>query len=152
VIFAIGQRPEIPPGFKLATGAGNRISVDPLSFATSLEGVFAAGDAVTGTSSVIKAIASGRKAAAAIDRFLEGSGLIDAKVAAPEPENFLGFEEGFALKGRCRDTFACPPDLAGDFGAVAGDMDEDAAADEAGRCLQCDLRLKIARVKFWGDY
>jgi len=127
--------------------------VDPLSVATGLEGVFAAGDAVTGTSSVIKAIASGRKVAAAIDRFLGGSGLVDARVAVPaEPATILGFEEGFALKSRCPDAFNCPPDLTGNFGPVAGDMDEDMAADEAGRCLQCDLRLKIARVKFWGDY
>jgi NADPH-dependent glutamate synthase beta subunit-like oxidoreductase/NAD-dependent dihydropyrimidine dehydrogenase PreA subunit len=153
VIFAIGQRPEVPPGFKLATGAGNRITVDPVSSATSLEGVFAAGDAVTGTSSVIQAIASGRKAAAAVDRFLGGSGVVDPRLAAPaELATFLGREEGFALENRCRDAIACPPDLTGNFGAVAGEMDEEAAAGEAGRCLQCDLRLKIARVKFWGDY
>ncbi len=42
------------------------------SFATSLKKVFAAGDSVSGASLVVSAIASGRKAAKEIDRFLMG--------------------------------------------------------------------------------
>jgi hypothetical protein len=32
------------------------------------------------------------------------------------------------------------------------DMDEIMADQESKRCLQCDLRLKMTKVKFWGDY
>jgi len=39
---------------------------------TSAEGVFAAGDTVLGASLVVRAIASGRAAAASIDRWLRG--------------------------------------------------------------------------------
>ena len=42
------------------------------SFATSLKKVFAAGDSVSGASLVVSAIASGRKAAKEIDKFLMG--------------------------------------------------------------------------------
>jgi glutamate synthase (NADPH) small chain len=42
--------------------------------ATSLSKVFAAGDAVTGASLVVRAIASGRSAARAIDKYLKSSG------------------------------------------------------------------------------
>jgi hypothetical protein len=35
---------------------------------------------------------------------------------------------------------------------VVRDMDEKEAENEAGRCLQCDSRLKITPVKFWGNY
>jgi len=31
-------------------------------------------------------------------------------------------------------------------------MDEETADCESKRCLQCDLRLKITPVKFWGNY
>ena len=40
---------------------------------TSVDGVFACGDAARGQSLVVWAIAEGRSAAAAVDRYLEGS-------------------------------------------------------------------------------
>jgi glutamate synthase (NADPH/NADH) small chain len=41
------------------------------NFQTSAEGVFAAGDAASGASLVVRAIAAGREAAAAISRWLQ---------------------------------------------------------------------------------
>jgi formate dehydrogenase beta subunit len=153
VIFATGQRPEVPPGYEIETGPEQLITVDEYSYNTNREGVFAAGDSVSGTSSVIKAIASGRKAAAAIDRFLGGNGIIDEKfVPAAEPESCLGYEEGFAFIRRGEsDDMPVEERLKG-FCQVVADMDEVSATYEAGRCLQCDLRLKITPVKFWGSY
>jgi len=46
------------------------IVVDPDTMATSIPGVYAGGDIVTGGATVILAMGAGRKAAAAIDRFL----------------------------------------------------------------------------------
>lgn len=153
VIFAIGQRPEIPPDFGLDTGPGSLIEVDSYTGDTSREGVFAAGDAVNGTSSVIKAIASGRKAVVAVDRYLEGSGIIDEKlVAVTEPSACLGLVEGFAAMPRCRESRIAVEERLKGFGKVVEDMDEEAATEESNRCLQCDLRLKITPVKFWGNY
>jgi glutamate synthase (NADPH/NADH) small chain len=43
------------------------------SYATSVAGVFVAGDAGRGQSLIVWAIAEGRAAAAAVDRFLTGS-------------------------------------------------------------------------------
>ncbi len=48
------------------------IKVDPLTLATTVDGLFAAGDAVTGPKNFIEALAAGRKAAISIDRFLRG--------------------------------------------------------------------------------
>ena len=39
---------------------------------TSIEGVYAGGDAVTGAATVILAMGAGKKAAAAIDRYIQG--------------------------------------------------------------------------------
>jgi NADPH-dependent glutamate synthase beta subunit-like oxidoreductase len=153
VIIAIGQRPEIPEGFGLETGTGDCISVDPYSLTTNKEGVFAAGDAVNGTSSVIKAIASGRKTAIAMDRYLGGSGDIDEKLAPlREPEKNIGKREGFATLERCQEACVPAAERIKSFCRVVQDMDENVAESEASRCLQCDLRLKITPIKFWSQY
>jgi NADPH-dependent glutamate synthase beta subunit-like oxidoreductase/Pyruvate/2-oxoacid:ferredoxin oxidoreductase delta subunit len=153
VIFAIGQQPEIPEGFGINTAAHNLIEMDPHTYTTSREGVFAAGDAVTGTSSVIKAIASGRKAAIALDKFLEGSGNIDEKLAPQlEIKKYLGRRDSFASLERCQDSYVSAEERVKSFCRVAQDMDEKTAECESKRCLQCDLRLKITPVKFWGNY
>ena len=153
VIFAIGQRPQIPARFELATGRGNRIEVDSYTFQTSKEGVYAAGDAVTGTTSVIEAIASGRNGAVVVDRYLGGSGEID-EVLVPieklDPE--LGRREGFVHESRFENPRSAPEERVISFCRIVHDLDEKAAVAESHRCLQCDLRLKITPVKFWGDY
>jgi formate dehydrogenase beta subunit len=153
VIFAIGQRPEIPGGFGLNTVAGNLIEVDEFTFTTSREGVFAAGDAVNGTSSVIKAIASGRKTAIAMDKYLGGDGNIEEKLAPQlELKPYLGKQDGFATLTRCKDNLVTPEKRIKNFKQVVADLDKNVVECEAKRCLQCDLRLKITPVKFWSNY
>ncbi len=74
VILAIGQSAEL--GYldgRLRTERG-RIVIDPFTQATSLDGVYAGGDAATGPSSVIQAVAAGRKAAEAIAATFGGAG------------------------------------------------------------------------------
>jgi len=114
--------------------------------------VFAAGDAVTGTGHVIKAIAAGRQAAQAIDSFLGGSGMID-EVLAPveEPSTWLGSGEGFACRTRPTRELVSAVKKTGTV-CVSKTISEENAVKEAERCLQCDLRLKLPRMKFWADY
>ncbi|MGD1119525.1 MAG: FAD-dependent oxidoreductase [Dehalococcoidales bacterium] len=153
VIFAIGQQPEIPDGFNISTTPRRLIEVDPFTFSAGREGVFAAGDAVNGSSSVIKGIASGRKTAVAVDAFLGGGGNIDVKLAPPQelPEN-IGKEDGFAARQRCGEAFVPVEERIKSFCPVAPGIDEKTAVCEAERCLQCDLRLKITPIKFWSQY
>jgi NADPH-dependent glutamate synthase beta subunit-like oxidoreductase len=153
VIFAIGQRPQIPERFELVTGRGNRIEVDSYTFQTSREGVYAVGDAVTGTTSVIEAIASGRNGAVVVDRYLGGSGEIDeVLVPVEKPEPGLGRREGFARESRVENPCLAPDERVISFCRIVHDLDEKAAVAESHRCLQCDLRLKMTPVKFWGEY
>jgi formate dehydrogenase (NADP+) beta subunit len=153
VIFAIGQRPVIPARFELVTGRGNRIEVDSYTFQTNREGVYAVGDAVTGTTSVIEAIASGRNGAVVVDRYLGGSGVIDeVLVPVEKPEPTLGRREGFARETRVENPRSAPEERVISFCQIVHDLDEKAGVAESHRCLQCDLRLKMTPVKFWGDY
>ncbi|MEA3239217.1 MAG: NADPH-dependent glutamate synthase [Candidatus Bipolaricaulota bacterium] len=74
VVIAIGNGPHplVPrttPGLDL-TRRGN-IVADPDTGQTSREGVFAGGDIVTGAATVIQAMGAGKRAAAAIDRYLK---------------------------------------------------------------------------------
>jgi len=73
VIIAIGQTPNpliasTTPGLKTQKWGG--IIVDEETGATSIEGVFAGGDAVTGAATVILAMGAGKKAAKAIHEYL----------------------------------------------------------------------------------
>jgi len=153
VIFAIGQRPEIPVLFELAIGKGNRIEIDSYTYETSRGGVYAAGDAVSGTASVIEAIASGRNVAMAVDRYLGGAGMIEEELAPVETaEVWLGRDEKFACLPRHENPCVPPGKRIRDFGRVVQGLDEESAVEESKRCLQCDLRLKMTPVKSWGDY
>jgi glutamate synthase (NADPH/NADH) small chain len=71
VITALGFDPEdLPAVFEvpeLKTTRAGTLKIDPKCFATSLPGVYAAGDIVRGASLVVWALKDGRDAAAAID-------------------------------------------------------------------------------------
>jgi hypothetical protein len=108
---------------------------------------------VNGASSVIKAIASGRKAAVALDQYLGGSGIIEEKLAPQaEPAKCIGLREGFAALKRVEDILVPPEERIKTFCPVSRGMDEADAIGEAERCLQCDLRFKITPIKFWSSY
>jgi NADPH-dependent glutamate synthase beta subunit-like oxidoreductase len=73
VITAIGQAPDLS---FLSEGVGTfrgAVQVDPYTMETNLANVFAGGDAVMGTASLIEAIAAGKTAAASIMRYIEGA-------------------------------------------------------------------------------
>jgi len=147
VIAAIGQAPEVPDSFQVATQWGNiKISDDT---GTSREGIFAGGDAVTGPATVIEAIAAGREGAIAIDKYLGGSGNIDEELApVEEPETCLGPGEGFAYQRLCEMPQIPVEQRLNGFDEIEQGYDRKAGLKESLRCLQCDLRLKISSVKF----
>ncbi|HSJ34317.1 MAG TPA: NADPH-dependent glutamate synthase [Acidimicrobiia bacterium] len=77
VIVAVGNAPNPmlsgTPGLEV-TSRGT-IVADPETGRTQREGVFAGGDIVTGGATVILAMGAGRRAAAAIDEYLQGASL-----------------------------------------------------------------------------
>jgi len=154
VIVAIGQAPDLSflgKRSKVRFTKGKTIEVDA-DLKTDMDGVFAAGDAVSGPTSVIEAIAAGRNAAIAIDKYLGGDGVIDEKlVEIEEPTPCLGPGDGFA--DMCRVQMPClplelrmAPAEAGHFAEVEMGFTEEMAMEEAARCLQCQLRFQIQSV------
>lgn len=145
IISAIGQQVD-PEGFDTLTGLTwtrrNTIDVNRACMETSMQGVFAAGDAVLGPATVVEAIGGGKKAAQAIDRYL--SGIPQPKLPpVPVRRGRLDFMEvpastKMSLKrpempllnfNRRRVTFQ----------QVELGYSENTVREEARRCLRCDV-------------
>ena len=147
IIAAIGQVPDIPAKFNLSVGRGNTLEVEADTLITDRQGVYAGGDVATGPASVIEAIAAGRKAASAIDRYLGGKGDIDEELApAREFSPCVGRDGDFVDRERVQ--MACLPveQRIRDFAEAELGLDEQAAVEEAKRCLQCAFRKQISSV------
>lgn len=74
VIIAVGQGPNplIPRSTPdLGTSRWGNITADEATGKTTMEGVFAGGDVVTGAATVIKAMGAGKSAAVAIDEYIK---------------------------------------------------------------------------------
>lgn len=81
VVAAIGNRPNplIPMTCSsLKTARKGTLEVDPVTLQTSIPGVFAGGDVVSGAATVISAMGQAKKAAANINKYLRGEPLNEA--------------------------------------------------------------------------
>lgn len=152
VVFATGQHTGLLdyPDLGIALNKFGYPVMD--GFQTSLDGVFAAGDAVTGISFVIKAIQQGREAASAIDRHLGGSGEIDEILVERTPDPVLGEHPGFGSLPRIEQELYAPEICAACNDNVYRTYSDEEARCEAGRCLHCDLRTQIQPQIKWSDF
>ena len=115
---------------------------DPVTLETSIKGVFAGGDAVSGPASVIQAVAAGKRAAESIARYLSGEDMRTDRFEStirPLPQELLP-----ATKGKEKKLRAMPGNLpvaerSGKFQEVEEGLTEEAALAEAERCLNCAL-------------
>jgi heterodisulfide reductase subunit A-like polyferredoxin len=144
VIFAIGQRPETGCLNGKAEVERGRVRVaDPETLATTLPGVFAGGDAVTGTAFVVDAIAAGHKAAGSMDRYLRGERPGAADERAPVAELDVAEVTRRLASGRAGAAARQEPDRRPaderrlDFREVYVPLTEAQAQAEAKRCLEC---------------
>ncbi len=78
LIPAVSQSPDIsflPEEIGLEISRWDRLVVNPETFETNVQGIFAGGDFVTGPRDVIRVIADGRKAALSIHAYLSGEAI-----------------------------------------------------------------------------
>jgi formate dehydrogenase major subunit len=156
-IAAIGQVVE-----SASLGAGSPslsqrgIAVNPLTLATNLEAVFAAGDGVTGPDLAVRAVAAGKLAAVSIDQFLGG------RVVRGDPELMhvlmtrLGEDELAALFREIEESpRAKMPELplaerVRSFAEVELGLPPDAAVGESGRCISCGCwKATTCQLRQW---
>jgi putative selenate reductase len=138
IIPAISQEPVLDflAGLDLARRKDGSVAIDPVTKETSLPGLFAGGDLVHGPASVIQAIADGRAVAETIARRhgVEVKG---------EPQLEKGRADAALMEKKSRLTPAqrvpvLPLSDRHGFTEVIGAFSPEAAALEAGRCLDCD--------------
>jgi dimethylglycine catabolism A len=140
VVSAIGEIPDLSfLDSKFEKAGGTTLKVHSNSFRTSVAGVFAGGDAVTGPATVIEAIAAGRKAAAAIDRYLQGQATDEEE---PVPR-VIGIEDIEVTRFNKRERQEMPvlpvSERTKGFNEVDLGFGELTALFEADRCFQCGL-------------
>ena len=122
-----------------------RIQVDPETLMTTCPGVFAGGDVVTGPNTVVEAVAAGKKAAAMIERYLNGETLTRApEVTLPEiyvPPFAAEEEEEGAVQHRATIPKEAAASRRGNFLEIEQALAVGCAGRESGRCLRCDLEF-----------
>jgi NADPH-dependent glutamate synthase beta subunit-like oxidoreductase len=145
VIAAIGQQVERSsleslPGVKWTRWG--TIEVDPVTMETSVPGVFAAGDAVSGPATVVQAIGGGKRAADSIDRFLRGATRLRTMPVPVRhdlrPTLPLTTSERQGAQRPKLPTLD-PQVRSGSFERVELSFSEADARREAARCLRCDI-------------
>ncbi len=133
IIVAIGQSVASGNFEELERQSNGVIKTDSITFATSADGVFAGGDAVTGPATVIEAIAAGKEAAESIDRYLNGKDLrLDRK---PQQTVVRPSLKGVAMIPRVAASQA--PLNSTSFNETEITLTEAQAMAEAARCLNC---------------
>lgn len=148
VIRAIGQQPKLSvfgdrPPFQVTPR--NLIVTEPYSTRTSVEDIFAGGDAVTGPATVVEAIAAGKQAALDIDHYLQGK-------AGPSPvfrahrRDRVPFQSISAQEKRLAKRVPLhlvdPEIRKHTFEPVELGYTDAEARAEAQRCLRCDICIR----------
>lgn len=142
VIAAIGQtlKPEsILNGTGVKMKKNNFVETDPVTGQTSVEWIFAGGDAVSGPRSVVEAVADGEKAAVGINTWLTGKNHAfwrEEKV----PDTFFDPEADPAEYPRAPTELVPVHKRKNNFCELELSWRENIALREASRCLRCDFR------------
>jgi len=112
------------------------VQADRATLATGRAGVFAAGNVVTGPNYGVHAVASGRRAAVAVDQFLRGADVVGDPAHVNVLMRDLSGDEVAVLRAHADPSPRGMPD-SGNPAAAATASDTEVRA-EAGRCLDCD--------------
>jgi len=120
----------------------NTISVDRLSLATNLPGIFAGGDAVTGPARVVDALAHGKRVAREIDKYLakkRGEKPYEEQVEKINVTMEMPAET--AEQPRAIMPQLVPEERVKNNAEVELGFDEEIAKKECSRCLRCDVEM-----------
>ena len=129
--------------FGLATDDAGRISVDPVTYATSRDGIFAGGSMLRARNaySPIQAISDGRRAAISIDRYVQHVSLTASREG-----------EGSATSCLYTRTDHVAPLPAVAAAGPGGVFSRGEAQREAQRCLQCECMECVKVCEYLEHY
>ena len=139
------------------------LAADNKTLATSLPGVFAAGEAALGPSVAVRAVASGRLAAVAMAQYLRGEPVvgepkaINVRLGQLSEAESAGLCREFPEQKRVRVAEANPRERGATFEEVQPGLSDEQAEAEAGRCMQCDCvarddcKLRLVATEYGAD-
>jgi formate dehydrogenase beta subunit len=151
ILSAIGEKPDVSfLNNKVELTDWGTIKVDK-NGATSMKGVFAAGDCVNGPASIVEAMASGKRAAIGAVMYLDGK----TTVSNEKEEVFEPFHKEF-LKHNLDNTYNYARErqharmidrnvLLDNFNEVEQVLTKKQAVQEADRCLKCYKVILVTR-------
>ncbi|MFC1845857.1 FAD-dependent oxidoreductase [Chloroflexota bacterium] len=143
VVMAIGQSPDASQlnleGLKTNRKNGV-IQADPLTLETSIHGVFAGGDCVTGPNNVVEAMAAGLRAAQSIDRYIQGHNLAEGRSLEPPKVADVDIDKVQATpyKRAAMPVLRIQTRL-NSFEETTTGLSANVAQREAQRCINCAL-------------
>ncbi len=148
VIAAVGQAPDLsflPRESALERTRWETLVVDGNKLSTNVPGVFAGGDFVTGPGMIIEAIAAGRRASIAIDKYLKNDASRVEMYDLKQRGNGNGKgeiqegEESWEALRRLEMPKLSADERKTSFDEIERGFSEEVARREAKRCLRCDL-------------
>lgn len=140
IIIAIGQRPDLSGINMLDRTPNGYLRVDTTTLETNIPGIFAGGDVVTGPSSVIEAIAHGKEAAESIDRYLNGSDLLEGRereihVLSSDEVDFTRVQHMIRITAKSLNRSK----RRSSFEEVEFGLSKKKAEEELNRCVSCAI-------------
>ncbi len=155
VIMAIGQYPNLAGLEALDSTRWNTIIADESRFSTSVDGVFAVGDATNkGADIAIAAIGEAQKASVVIDRYLNGEFVGYKKPYFVERDSKSIDYSVFDKAPRAVMPHMSPADRKTNFKEVNFGFSEEVAKAEAMRCLECGCHdyFECKLISYANDY
>ncbi len=156
VILAIGQKVNVKGFEDLELNQKGIISADERTFRTSLDGVFAVGDATNkGASIAIEAIGEAEKASHVIDGYLLGMDIPYRKPYYSEKEVTPDMLKDREKIERAKMPCMSPEERIKTFDEMNLDFTKEQAINEAKRCLECGCHdyhdCKLIKYANWYD-
>ncbi len=145
VIAAIGQRVDAQCTGALKLTRWGAVETDAHTMQTSIEGVFAGGDCVSGADIAVQAVAAGRRAAVAIDQYVKGLPVMGGDTYYHHTMGSLqaiseAVYEGYDIQPRVQMPHLETEKRRRTFGEVEKGFTVEMARKEAGRCMECGCR------------
>jgi heterodisulfide reductase subunit A-like polyferredoxin len=143
-IIAVGQQPNLATMVekdKLQPTRWNTLTVDSTTLETSIPGVFAGGDVVSGPATVVEAVHAGVRAAEYMMRYLRGERLPGKPLEQPllrvDKQEVLGRQKQYGKLMPIGSKRLPAEERVRDFSEVELPLTEDEARFSAGRCIDC---------------
>lgn len=150
VILAVGQGPgqEFINDSGLEVDTRGLLIADGTFFNTSVDGVFTCGEVVTGPGLAIAAVASGHRAARAVNQYLNGFRWVTPEVTQDAIAKLPSAVASRVPRlNRCQMPVLPAVVRIENFNPYELGLNEETAVLEAGRCLSCGLGAQVIEDK-----